>query len=73
MRLHEATLGEIKLDDLVKALGRERSAWIASAAEEKKQSTEAERATICFLAALEHVFGHLDGLALEAAAARELE
>ena len=40
---------------LVRALGKERSAWIKLKTEEKRQLTEAEKATVCMLGALEHV------------------
>ena len=47
-------LGDIELNDLVWALGQERSAWINVAREENRRHTEAERMTMCVLAALEH-------------------
>lgn len=49
-------LAEIDVDELVRELGSERSAWIKVAREEKRQLTESERTTVCMLAALEHVF-----------------
>jgi hypothetical protein len=47
-------LADMEIDDLVRALGHERSAWINIASEEKRRHTEAERVTISLLAALEH-------------------
>jgi hypothetical protein len=35
----------------------ERSAWINAATEEGRRTTEAEKITICVLAALEHALG----------------
>ncbi|MET4016063.1 hypothetical protein [Bradyrhizobium sp. S3.2.12] len=52
-------LAEIDVDQLVLALGKERSAWIKLKTEEKRQLTEAEKATVCMLAALEHVLSNL--------------
>jgi hypothetical protein len=52
-------LGEIDLDELVRALGAERSAWIKVASEEGRRHTDAERVTMCVLAALEHIFATL--------------
>lgn len=47
-------LSDIDVEDLVHALGMERSAWINAARDERRQPTEAERITICILSALEH-------------------
>jgi hypothetical protein len=47
-------LADIDVDDLARALGMERSAWVNLARDEKRQHTDAERVTICILAALEH-------------------
>ena len=52
-------LADIDVDELVRALGKERSKWIDAASEEKRRSTEAEKATICMLAALEHVLSNI--------------
>jgi len=47
-------LGDPDLQELVRALLKEPMGWIAVAEEEKRRPTEAERVTICVLAALEH-------------------
>jgi hypothetical protein len=47
-------LADIEIHDVVQALGRERSGWVKLATEERRPHTEAERVTICVLAALEH-------------------
>jgi hypothetical protein len=52
-------LGDIEIDDLVRALGQERSAWIKLADEEKRRHTETERVTICVLSALEHALARV--------------
>ena len=51
--------GDIEIHDLVRVLGQERSAWIKVATEQKRPHTEAERVTICVLAALEHALARL--------------
>jgi hypothetical protein len=52
-------LAEIDVHQLVHALGMERSAWIKLKTEENRQLTEAEKATVCMLGALEHVLSSL--------------
>jgi hypothetical protein len=47
-------LADIDAYELVKALGMERSEWIKFAKEEGRLNTDAEKITICVLAALEH-------------------
>jgi hypothetical protein len=54
-------LSDIDVDELVRELGLERSAWIKVAREEKRQLTDAERTTVSLLAALEHVFTKFRG------------
>ncbi|MCP3461470.1 hypothetical protein [Bradyrhizobium sp. CCGUVB23] len=54
-------LADIDVDELVRALGQERSAWINVARDEKRRSTDPERATVCVLAALDHVFTKFAG------------
>jgi hypothetical protein len=54
-------LADIEVDELVRELGIERSAWIKVAREEKRQLTDSERTTVCLLAALEHVFTKFAG------------
>ena len=54
-------LAEIEIDELVHALGMERSAWIRIAREERRQHTDAERVTMCILAALEHALKRAAG------------
>jgi hypothetical protein len=44
-------LADVEIDDLVQALRQERSAWIKVATDEGRRHTEAERMTICVLAA----------------------
>jgi hypothetical protein len=46
-------LADVDVYELVHALGMERSAWIDAAKGENRRNTEAERITICVLAALE--------------------
>jgi hypothetical protein len=46
-------LADIDVDELVHALGMERTGWINLAKVEKRQPTDAERVTVCILAALE--------------------
>jgi hypothetical protein len=50
---------DVEIHDLVRALGQERSAWINLATEQKRPHTEAERVTICVLAALKNVLARL--------------
>jgi hypothetical protein len=52
-------LADIEIDDLVRSLRRERSAWVKLASEEKRRHTEAERVTISVLAALEHALARV--------------
>jgi hypothetical protein len=52
-------LADIDVDELARALGLERSAWMNLAAQEKRKHTDAERATICILAALERVLASI--------------
>jgi hypothetical protein len=47
-------LADIDVDELVHALGMERTGWINLAKDEKRHHTDAERVTVCILAALEH-------------------
>jgi hypothetical protein len=47
-------LADIDIQHLIKGLAMERSAWISVAREENRQHTDAERVTMCVLAALEH-------------------
>ena len=51
-------LADVDVHELVKALHMERSAWIKNPKDEGRRETEAEKITICILAALEHVFAH---------------
>jgi hypothetical protein len=52
-------LADIDVDEVIRALGKERSKWIDVATKEKRQTTDAERTTICLLAALENVFSNM--------------
>jgi len=52
-------LADIDVDEIVRALGKERSKWIDVATKETRQTTDAERTTICLLAALENVFSNM--------------
>lgn len=54
-------LAEMDVDVLITALGWERSRWIALKTEENRQLTEAEKATVCVLGALEHVLKRATG------------
>jgi len=47
-------LADIDVDELVKALHMERSTWIKAPKEQGRRETDAEKVTICVLAALEH-------------------
>jgi len=51
-------LADIDVDELVKALHMERSTWIKAPKEQGRRETDAEKVTICVLAALEHVFAN---------------
>ena len=46
-------LADVDAYELVEALKKERSAWIKAAKEDHRRETEAEKATICILTALE--------------------
>jgi hypothetical protein len=52
-------LADVDINEFVRALGKERSAWIQLKTNEKRQLTEAEKATVCMLAALEHVLSNI--------------
>jgi hypothetical protein len=52
-------LSDIEVDELGQALGLERSAWVTLASEERRRHTEAERVTICVLAAFEHALARV--------------
>ena len=52
-------LADIDVDELVRELGSERKAWFNLAKKENRELRDAERATVCVLAALEHVFTKL--------------
>jgi hypothetical protein len=51
-------LADVDVDELVKALHMERSTWIKAPKEQGRRETDAEKVTICVLAALEHVFAN---------------
>lgn len=48
-------LADLEVEDVIAALRKERSAWIDAAQREGRRETEAEKVTICILAALERV------------------
>jgi len=54
-------LADVDVHELVKALGMERSAWIKIPKEEGRRETDAEKTTICVLAALEHALARAVG------------
>jgi hypothetical protein len=54
-------LAEMDVDVLITALGWERSRWIALKTEEARQLTEAEKATVSVLSALEHALKRATG------------
>jgi hypothetical protein len=54
-------LADIDAYELVKALRMERSAWIKNSKEEGRRETDAEKITICVLAALEHALANAAG------------
>ena len=60
-------LSDIDIKELIAALRKERSKWIDVASEEGRKLTDAERATVCILSALENVIGAASahGLMLE--------
>jgi hypothetical protein len=45
-------LADIELDELVRALAAEQTAWIKAARDEGRRPTEPERVTLCMLSAL---------------------
>jgi hypothetical protein len=47
-------LADLDVAELVHALGMERSQWIKLKQQENRELTEAEKVTVCVLAALEH-------------------
>ena len=47
-----------KVEVSIKALHMERSTWIKAPKEQGRRETDAEKVTICVLAALEHVFAN---------------
>ena len=55
---YQMKLADIDVDEFVKALHMERSAWIKAPKEQGRRETEAEKITICMLAALEHAFAN---------------
>lgn len=55
-------LAEVDVFELVHALAVERSAWTNVAKEEGRRLTEAEKTTICVLAALEHALSKATGI-----------
>ena len=58
-------LGDVDVDELIRALGAERSEWIENAGQEKRRHTEAERITMCVLAALQRALERLPRRDLE--------
>ena len=54
-------LADIEVEDLIRALGKERSAWIKLKSDENRQLTDSEKATVCILGALEHVLSDVSG------------
>jgi len=52
-------LADVEIDELIRALGLERSAWINLASKKGHRHTEAERVTICVLAALEQALAKI--------------
>lgn len=56
---HQMKLADVDVGELVRALGKERSAWIKLKTDEKRQLTESEKATVCMLAALEHILSNI--------------
>jgi hypothetical protein len=58
-------LADVEVEELVRALGMERSAWIDVASKENRRHTEPERVTICVLGALERALARLNSVAME--------
>ena len=52
-------LGDLDLNDVIDALGMVRSDWIKIQKEENRRLTDADRVTVCVLAALEQVLRRL--------------
>jgi hypothetical protein len=53
-------LVDVEVEELVRALGMERSAWIYIASKENRRHTEPERVTICVLGAFERALERLN-------------
>jgi hypothetical protein len=52
-------LADIEIDELILAIETVQQEWINTSKEEKRQATDAEVVTMCFLHALAHVFRKL--------------
>jgi DNA invertase Pin-like site-specific DNA recombinase len=52
-------LGDLDLNDIIDALGMVRSDWIKIQKEENRRLTDADRVTVCVLAALEQALRRL--------------
>jgi hypothetical protein len=52
-------LGDLDLNDIIDALGMVRSDWITIQKEEHRRLTDADRVTVCVLAALEQALRRL--------------
>jgi hypothetical protein len=52
-------LADVDVDEVIRALGKERGKWIDVARKEERQTTDAERTTICLLAVFENVFSNM--------------
>ena len=52
-------LADIEINDLIKALRSEQSAWIMIAKEEGRSHSEAEKTTLCMLSALSRALSKL--------------
>ena len=53
-------LVDVEVEELVRALSMERSAWVDVASKENRRHTEPERVTICVLGALERALARLN-------------
>jgi hypothetical protein len=66
-------LGDLDLNDVIDALGMVRSDWIKIQKEENRRLTDADRVTVCVLAALEQVLRRLASAQLARGAAEQAE
>jgi hypothetical protein len=66
-------LGDLDLNDIIDALGMVRSDWITIQKEENRRLTDADRVTVCVLAALEQALRRLASTRQDRGAAGQTE